>query len=76
MTAVRERETSVAEEPATAAVTHEPRVLDAPSQLPVRRSGGFGAGERDLVAALLVHGYGRRPGDLSAVLAGLAETPS
>jgi hypothetical protein len=72
---VRERETSVADESATAAVTRGPRAQDVPAQLPVRRSGGFGAGEQDLVAALLVHGY-RRPADLCAVLAGLAETPS
>ena len=72
---MRERETSVAEVSATAAVPRDPRAQDVPTQLPIRRSGGFGAGEQDLVAALLVHGY-RRPGDLCAVLAGLAETPS
>jgi hypothetical protein len=44
--------------------------------LPIRSLGGFGAQEQHLVAALVVHAYGRRPGDLCAVLAGLAETPS
>jgi hypothetical protein len=75
MTAVRERETSVTGESATVSVPRETRVQDVPAPLPVRRCGGFGAGEQDLVAALLVHGYGRRE-ELCAVLAGLAETKS
>lgn len=63
-------------EAATVPVPRDPRAQDVPAPLPARRSGGSGAGERDLVAALLVHGYGRRPGELCAVLAGLAETQS
>lgn len=75
MTAVGERETSVTEESVTVPAPRDPCAQGVPP-LPIRSLGGFGAQEQHLVAALVVHAYGRRPGDLCAVLAGLAETPS